>query len=108
MTDGAAFDAAKASALANLRSLHSPAYSDKSPKGSLDAPIVPLVTWLNAPGSGYVTTSSCSGRIVLYAQREGRWLLSNHRRTSAEEIEAALADYRRKHEEQEQDLIYHP
>ena len=38
---------------------------DKSPKGSIDAPILPLVRALYGH-AGYVTTSSCSGRIALY------------------------------------------
>jgi tRNA wybutosine-synthesizing protein 3 len=37
---------------------------DKSPKGSLDAPIVELIDFINSHPH-YVTTSSCSGRIAL-------------------------------------------
>ena len=42
------------------------ARTDKSSKGSMDEPITPLVNALNAHPN-YVTTSSCSGRIVLLA-----------------------------------------
>ena len=76
---------------------------DKSPKGSIDAPIVDLVNALNAHAD-YVTTSSCSGRIVLYAspgtgaaagglstaKGTGRWLLSKHGKVTAAEVTGAL------------------
>ena len=52
-----------------LRKLNASVYTDKSPKGFLDAPIVELVNLLNSH-KDYVTTSSCSGRIVLYATLE--------------------------------------
>ncbi|XP_074579781.1 tRNA wybutosine-synthesizing protein 2/3/4 [Curcuma longa] len=41
---------------------------DKSPKGGVDAPIVPLLDFLNSHPS-YFTTSSCSGRISILAHR---------------------------------------
>ncbi|CAM9590132.1 unnamed protein product, partial [Heterosigma akashiwo] len=67
---------------------------DKSPKGSLDAPIVDLIHEINQHPD-YVTTSSCSGRIAIFAEvpdlitvdernvsttskGSGRWLLSSH------------------------------
>ncbi|CAN6457580.1 unnamed protein product [Victoria cruziana] len=40
---------------------------DKSPKGSLDVPIIPLLDSINAHPS-YFTTSSCSGRISILPQ----------------------------------------
>lgn len=39
---------------------------DRSPKGSVDAPIAAWVAEFNRRGA-YVTTSSCSGRVALYA-----------------------------------------
>lgn len=44
--------------------------TDLSRKGSIDAPIQDLVGCLNA-SDHYYTTSSCSGRIVLYANEVG-------------------------------------
>eukprot|EP00913_Durusdinium_trenchii_P022544 g21176.t1 len=41
---------------------------DRSPKGSLDAPIVDFLSWLNEQ-EGVVTTSSCSGRIAIFHGR---------------------------------------
>jgi len=62
---------------------------DKSPKGSIDAPILPLVRALYGH-AGYVTTSSCSGRIALYETSgrapNGRWALVEHRRVQLEEL----------------------
>ena len=66
---------------------------DKSPKGSIDAPILPLVRALYGH-AGYVTTSSCSGRIALYETSgrapNGRWALVEHRRVFTL-FESALA-----------------
>ena len=45
------------------------ACGDKSPKGFLDEPIADLVDFINGHPE-YVTTSSCSGRIVLFATFE--------------------------------------
>jgi tRNA wybutosine-synthesizing protein 3 len=52
---------------------------DKSPKGSIDEPILDLVNYLNSLKE-YVTTSSCSGRVAIYAGNEesGRWLFVTH------------------------------
>eukprot|EP00933_Yihiella_yeosuensis_P061531 TRINITY_DN64366_c0_g1_i1.p1 TRINITY_DN64366_c0_g1~~TRINITY_DN64366_c0_g1_i1.p1 ORF type:complete len:391 (+),score=80.02 TRINITY_DN64366_c0_g1_i1:38-1210(+) len=57
---------------------------DKSPKGSLDAPIVDFLSWLNEQTT-VVTTSSCSGRIAVFlgssdasSSKGGTWLLSSH------------------------------
>ncbi|KAI9811398.1 MAG: hypothetical protein M1826_003188 [Phylliscum demangeonii] len=44
-------------------------YQDKSPKGSIDTAIRPLIDDVNAQ-AGLVTTSSCAGRISVF--REGR------------------------------------
>lgn len=78
------FDVAKKNALGKL---------DKSPKGSLDLPIAGLVQSINR-SADYVTTSSCSGRVVLYAAapggRGGRWLLVRHGTVTIAEVDAAL------------------
>ncbi|KAJ1651806.1 hypothetical protein IWQ61_007713, partial [Dispira simplex] len=42
--------------------------NDKSPKGSIDEPIQPLLALLNRHPD-YVTTSSCSGRVAVYADQ---------------------------------------
>ncbi|KAI3456455.1 hypothetical protein Pfo_013118 [Paulownia fortunei] len=79
------FQKRKAAALA---AMNSPA-PDKSPKGSIDAPIIPLLTAINSHPS-YFTTSSCSGRISILSQptsspsapkkkaRGGSWLFVSH------------------------------
>lgn len=57
---------------------------DKSPKGSIDAPIVDFLSWLNSQAD-VVTTSSCSGRISIFHgaadpanAKGGEWLLISH------------------------------
>lgn len=57
---------------------------DRSPKGSLDAPIVDFLNWLNEQ-ERVVTTSSCSGRIAIFHgsadtgnSKGGQWLLASH------------------------------
>lgn len=57
------FEKRKAATMASLGSTE----TDKSPKGSLDTPIIPLINTLNSHPS-YFTTSSCSGRISILAQ----------------------------------------
>lgn len=58
-------------------------YQDLSPKGSVDVGIKTLISELNA-SPDYVTTSSCSGRVVIYlegakgAKGGGRWLFTSH------------------------------
>jgi len=77
------FDVSKRNALHKL---------DKSPKGSLDVPIAALVYGLNAHPD-FVTTSCCSGRIVLFAAngtRGGRWLLVRHGPVDVAAVESAL------------------
>ena len=85
------FDARKAQVLAGLRS-DAP---DKSPKGGLDAPCAALVAWLNARHD-VCTTSSCSGRVSLFAHapgraKGGRWAYISHERAAGEELAAAFA-----------------
>lgn len=57
------FEKRKAATLASLSSVE----VDKSPKGTLDTPIIPLLNALNQHPSFY-TTSSCSGRISILSQ----------------------------------------
>ncbi|GAB2301081.1 hypothetical protein Dimus_035115 [Dionaea muscipula] len=56
------FEKRKAATLAAMASSE----PDKSPKGSLDTPIIPLLKTLNHHSS-YFTTSSCSGRISIFS-----------------------------------------
>ncbi|XP_047307750.1 tRNA wybutosine-synthesizing protein 2/3/4 [Impatiens glandulifera] len=79
------FEKRKAVALADM---NSPA-PDKSPKGNIDAPIIPLLAAINSHSS-YFTTSSCSGRISILSQpnaavasskkkaKGGSWVLISH------------------------------
>ncbi|KAH0674657.1 tRNA wybutosine-synthesizing protein 2/3/4 [Solanum tuberosum] len=75
--------------LATLSSMNSPE-PDKSPKGNIDAPIIPLLNTLNSHAS-YFTTSSCSGRISILSQpiipitnptkkkaKGGKWVFISH------------------------------
>ncbi|XP_062088464.1 tRNA wybutosine-synthesizing protein 2/3/4 [Humulus lupulus] len=57
------FERRKAATIESLKSTE----TDKSPKGTLDIPIVPLINTINAHPS-YFTTSSCSGRISILSQ----------------------------------------
>ncbi|XP_068668114.1 tRNA wybutosine-synthesizing protein 2/3/4 isoform X2 [Aristolochia californica] len=80
------FEERKSKVLASLSSID---YTDKSPKGSLDLPIVSLIDSINQNPS-YYTTSSCSGRISILSQplnpssiskkkaRGGSWLYITH------------------------------
>ncbi|DBA00712.1 TPA: hypothetical protein N0F65_001183 [Lagenidium giganteum] len=54
------FDQLKRESLRKLREVE-----DKSPKGSVDAPIVDLINAINSHPN-YVTSSSCSGRIAVF------------------------------------------
>ncbi|KAJ0250215.1 tRNA wybutosine-synthesizing protein 2/3/4 [Hirschfeldia incana] len=80
------FEKRKAATLASIRS----SVTDKSPKGYLDEPILPLLETINHHPS-YFTTSSCSGRISILSQpkpnpnnstkkkaRGGSWLYITH------------------------------
>ena len=55
--------------------------TDKSPKGCIDSPIIDLIHLVNSL-SDYVTTSSCSGRVVLYSNSQRRWLYVTHEEAS--------------------------
>ncbi|WCJ20164.1 tRNA wybutosine-synthesizing protein 2/3/4 [Euphorbia peplus] len=78
------FQKRKAATLSSLSSSD----IDKSPKGTVDAPIIPLLNSINSHPS-YFTTSSCSGRISILAHpkstqttkkkaRGGSWLFVSH------------------------------
>lgn len=80
------FEKRKAATLASIRS----SVTDKSPKGYLDEPIIPLLETINHHPF-YFTTSSCSGRISILSQpkpqsnvptkkkaRGGSWLYISH------------------------------
>jgi len=97
---------------------------DKSPKGSVDAPIASLVAQANRLPFFY-TTSSCSGRITLFQNARGRrkggeWLLVEHAPVDWEEVwrvlERHVAEHkgtvsagvveREKEEEKEEDVVF--
>lgn len=72
---------------------------DNSPKGSIDGPIVGMCTILNEDPRFY-TTSSCSGRISLFASASqackgssGHWLLSSHVPISGTSLMSPLASF---------------
>jgi tRNA wybutosine-synthesizing protein 3 len=61
---------------------------DLSPKGKPDDEILELISFINAQDD-YVTTSSCSGRVVVFLdankslqgeEAKGRWLMNRHSR----------------------------
>ncbi|KAJ3683789.1 hypothetical protein LUZ60_014016 [Juncus effusus] len=99
------FSQRKAAALAELSS----PTPDKSPKGGVDAPIIPLLTHLNSHPS-FFTTSSCSGRISILLSNPnksphgegsefnnkkkkaggGRWLFVSHDKADPEVITGLL------------------
>jgi tRNA wybutosine-synthesizing protein 3 len=58
---------------------------DKSPKGFIDPPIVPFMELINT-GGDYETTSSCSGRIAIFAEKTGQatgfWMFVSHEKVS--------------------------
>ncbi|XP_046362120.1 tRNA wybutosine-synthesizing protein 3 homolog isoform X1 [Haliotis rufescens] len=70
---------------------------DLSRKGSIDVPIVDLVKLINDQ-SNYFTTSSCSGRILLFEQDAGnrvkkkgcKWLFTSHDFVQPEEVVSSL------------------
>ncbi|KFY23225.1 hypothetical protein V493_05987 [Pseudogymnoascus sp. VKM F-4281 (FW-2241)] len=58
---------AKKSAILNDLAIPASSYEDASPKGSIDTAIVELIDGINKL-DGFVTTSSCSGRISIFAE----------------------------------------
>jgi tRNA wybutosine-synthesizing protein 3 len=83
------FDIAKRSLLDKLQ-----AGIDFSPKGSIDAPVVELVNFLNHL-SDYVTTSSCSGRISVYRDENStkgiQWILVVHGVITVKQLKEAIS-----------------
>ena len=85
---------------------------DKSPKGFVDEPIIPLIGCINESKSFY-TTSSCSGRISLFLQESfdenkdndehhtitkkgGEWLLISHGLIDNDQITKKIYNYKQK------------
>ena len=67
---------------------------DKSPKGSLDAPIRDLVEHINRT-EAWFTTSSCSGRTSLFLlergrKKGGRWIYVRHGEADAKELHRSV------------------
>ncbi|KAI4311995.1 hypothetical protein MLD38_036854 [Melastoma candidum] len=95
----AGFDRRKASTLSSLGGDG----NDRSPKGTIDAPIIPLLEAINRHPD-YFTTSSCSGRISVFSHptaspaedakkkaRGGTWLFLSHDPVAdAEEVVSLL------------------
>ena len=71
---------------------------DKSNKGSIDEPIKALIDTINKK-TDYCTTSSCSGRIVVFSERstvkkdEMKFAFVSHDKVSVEQITAAIEKY---------------
>jgi tRNA wybutosine-synthesizing protein 3 len=65
-----------------LHSLQTRLDLDQSPKGFVDEPIIPFMNVINRPDTDYETTSSCSGRIAIFAEKKdshpGFWLFVTH------------------------------
>ena len=84
------FDASKASILENLKT-----GVDFSFKGSIDAPVLELVNFINSH-ENYFTTSSCSGRVSVFrsglSAKHIKWLLVKHRLFRKEEVVAAITE----------------
>ncbi|RME54870.1 hypothetical protein D6777_02390 [Candidatus Woesearchaeota archaeon] len=67
---------------------------DKSPQGHYDKDIIPLLKKINSHKE-YVTTSSCSGRIVvLNSQKKGnsKWLFKSHSKVRLNDIYNTLPE----------------
>lgn len=63
----AGFQDRKNKVISELVEEMNPDRADKSPKGYIDAPILPLMRLINQHSQFY-TTSSCSGRIAVYCE----------------------------------------
>ena len=66
------------------------AHTDRSKKGSIDAPISSLIERINASPYFY-TTSSCSGRIIVFSEKGGdkhscRWIFTSHKTCIPEQV----------------------
>ena len=68
---------------------------DKSKKGGVDEKLVPLINLINSHNDFY-TTSSCSGRIMLFSDNDSKiktdasWLFVSHEIITFEQIEPSL------------------
>eukprot|EP00760_Papus_ankaliazontas_P013328 PhM_4_TR15693/c0_g1_i1/m.54420/K15450/TYW3; tRNA wybutosine-synthesizing protein 3 len=81
------FDSQKKQVLSDLT-----AHRDASPKGSVDERCLPIMDILNRHAD-YVTTSSCSGRVCLWAGTEkgqGGWPLVSHEVVDPDAVVAAV------------------
>ena len=61
---------------------------DKSTKGSIDEPIIPILDMINSKDD-YYTTSSCSGRIMMMEPSQERhvdWLFVTHGKITSEDV----------------------
>jgi tRNA wybutosine-synthesizing protein 3 len=66
-------------------------YSDLSPKGSVDAGIRSFVDEINAL-EGFVTTSSCAGRVSVFLDGSGKKVTGSTDATRSENLEAGVED----------------
>lgn len=108
------FEKRKAATMAAMASTE----ADKSPKGSLDTPIIPLLRTLNLQPL-YFTTSSCSGRISIFCHpsasnsltsnskrkaKGGSWLFITHELADPDSIVALL--FHTAHSAKQSDLVF--
>ena len=66
-------------------------YADASPKGSVDEEIRELVEKINTI-SGFVTTSSCAGRIAVYVEGPQKHIDSSTLDTGAESVNLSITN----------------
>ncbi len=87
------FSAARERVVRELQGGH-----DRSPKGSIDLPIVHLVDFINRNCSDFCTTSSCSGRISVFKEEQSSkgvsWMLVRHGIVSDAEVVHAVTQGR--------------
>lgn len=91
-----------------LSSLNASTYTDRSPKGSVDKPLLPFLARLNRLDE-YVSTSCCSGRICVSSDRSGhsmesRWMLCSHDPITLKQLETALQEQEHA-DEHEHDVV---
>lgn len=91
--------------------------TDKSPKGSLDTPIIPLINAINSHPS-YFTTSSCSGRISILSQPTttalkpkkkasgGSWLFITHEPADPDSVLNLLFPSEANRSDQQSELVF--
>ena len=86
------FDSEKRELLRKFRAGH-----DQSPKGTIDQPVLNLVNFINEQLADYVTTSSCSGRIAVFQEKQGNnkgicWLVVRHGLIRFDEVLLAVQE----------------